>query len=168
MHLKILTSKSFSLESFSDHLSCIFDERSTTVNLCLCLLHHNVRSSLMFFPLPLLRPSTKSQWLSCQNKTDIEADTMMHVQYVCVAASCIISSLCWCAFFVVSQGPWQQGGNYMVLMAHMHPWLWTLLMDQCSTKYPNCPHEFTPLTRHSSGACISASLHDPRAGGDGW
>lgn len=54
--------------------------------------------------------------------------------------------------------------DYMTLVALLHPWLRMLLMDQCSTEPPSCP--FTPATGHPSGACICASLHDSRAGGD--
>lgn len=67
----------------------------------------------------------------------------------------------------VQQGPWQRGTDYMMLMAQMHPWLRTLLMDLSSTEPLSCPHEFTPVTGHPSGACACASFHRPRAGGDG-
>ena len=54
--------------------------------------------------------------------------------------------------------------DYMTLVALLHPWLGMLLMDQSSTEPPSCP--FAPATGHPSGACICASLHDSRAGGD--
>lgn len=89
------------------------------------------------------------------------------IVYVCVC-HCEISSwgVSGFVFLGLCQGPWKQGADYMTLMAQMQPWLKTLLMDPSSTEPPSCPHEFTSVTGHPSGACISASLHDPRAGGD--
>lgn len=53
----------------------------------------------------------------------------------------------------------------MTLMAQMHPWLRASLMDQSSSEPPSC-HKFSSETGHPSGARISASLCDPRAGGN--
>lgn len=87
--------------------SWAFYQRSAAVSLFsafwLCvLLHRNVFSWLMMSSLPLLHPSTHSQWGSCQNDSDVESEVIIR-GYVCVTASCFCSfaSLSLSAFLCV-------------------------------------------------------------------
>lgn len=86
-------------------------------------------------------------------------------------ASCVILSLFWCVFYMcvcvrVCQRPWQQGVDHMILMAQIHSWLRTLLMDQSSSESPGC-HDFTSSNRTPIRGVYVFSTPDPRAVSNG-
>lgn len=104
--------------------SWAFYQRSAAVSLFsafwLCvLLHRNVFSWLMMSSLPLLHPSTHSQWGSCQKW--LGCGVRGYHQRLCVCYRILFLQICKFVSkcFFVCQRPWQQ--NKVLIMWHWWP-----------------------------------------------